>query len=1154
MKYLIMSFVMLSYIIATCKADIYINEVMPSNYYSIYDEDYNASDWIEIYNSSDQEVNLKDYAISDKSDYTKSYKFPNIIIAAKSYLTIFADDKNRSNTQLQIIENTSNGIWHGGIEDDFTFLYQPISGDFTAELDVRSIREFDHQSMTGIILRAGLDNNDAYAGIFCKAPGYDGFISQYRSEKGVNTIYTFPDFGIDYPNEKIKLERIGDSVFTYFLRGGAFWILHRTSYLPSSTPLYFGVTASSSNIYLKTIFAINSLKINDSIVKLTDLIKAEIGTSSSKLYTSNEIHTNFKLKTAGESVYLWDNTGKQIDNFQIPQMRCDVSYGRFPDGGTEKYFFKPATPNYANNNKFVAFAKSPSIESSKFWNDNVISVKIMNNEPDSKIYYTTNGSLPTDTAQIYMNEDITIDKNKVIKAICIKDNYINSKVETSSFFYRDSSSLPVISISSDSLNFWDPNDGIFIQKNMYSKREILSTFEIFDRNKRLAYKADCGIKLHGNVTRGFPQKALRFYARRLYETDEFTYPFFDGRSLPAYETFIIRNSGNDWKDAYFRDALMAIACENIQNFDVIEYQPCLAFINGYYWGLYNFRERLDEEYLANKYNISDTSINLIESNDGVIAGSIKPFIEMQDSIEKLDMTQNSNFKYAEDNIDIDWFIDYSFANIYAFNYDWPWNNIKVWQSSELDNKWRWVLFDLDFGLGWMGSVPWGNYLPAAFKNDTCRYGNIAYKLLQNEGFKIKFINRSCDLINTDFHSDRMVRLTDSVANQIKPEIDRQHEKWSESVEYWTDKVNSIRYWVDNRDDSLPNNYVDYFKLDGKVKTNISINKSNAGSIKLNSIYLKKFPWNGVYMQGVPIDLTVYPNSGSEFKYWVIDGIQYNENPLKLILNDTVSLIQAVFENGEIKKNIVINEIMYKSSPIANSGDWVELYNPADSSVDVSAYVLKDSDNGHNFVIPQSTSIAAHSYLVICENLTSFKTIYPLVNCGIGNLTYALGKEDAVRLYDASLKLVDSVSYTSSDPWYEACYGTGPSLELNDCETDNTLAFNWSPSKINNGTPGASNSSTVSVEDHINNSQIRIYPNPTKETAFIEFNSDSDYQINIEIIDILANIYFNDSQFINSGINKIALETNNLSSGAYFVKIKFIHNNFEFVKLLPLLKK
>lgn len=75
---------------------IFINELMSSNSFTIADEDGDFSDWIEIYNSESTSVDLSGYGLSD--DVSTPYKWilPSLTIAPKDHLLIFASDKNRT--------------------------------------------------------------------------------------------------------------------------------------------------------------------------------------------------------------------------------------------------------------------------------------------------------------------------------------------------------------------------------------------------------------------------------------------------------------------------------------------------------------------------------------------------------------------------------------------------------------------------------------------------------------------------------------------------------------------------------------------------------------------------------------------------------------------------------------------------------------------------------------------------------------------------------------------------------------------------------------------------------------------------------------------------------------------------------------------------
>ncbi len=63
------------------------------------------------------------------------------------------------------------------------------------------------------------------------------------------------------------------------------------------------------------------------------------------------LHANFKLGASGEEVGLYERAaygGQKIDAIVFGQQMADVSYGRYPDGGTMMQFFPVPTPGASN--------------------------------------------------------------------------------------------------------------------------------------------------------------------------------------------------------------------------------------------------------------------------------------------------------------------------------------------------------------------------------------------------------------------------------------------------------------------------------------------------------------------------------------------------------------------------------------------------------------------------------------------------------------------------------------------------------------------------------------------------------------------------------------------------------------------------------------
>ena len=89
------------------QAQVAINEIMASNSETIVDEDGDYEDWIELYNYSDQPVNLQGFGLSDTYDEPWRWAFPDITLASGEILLVWASGKDRSSTSGPLHTNFS---------------------------------------------------------------------------------------------------------------------------------------------------------------------------------------------------------------------------------------------------------------------------------------------------------------------------------------------------------------------------------------------------------------------------------------------------------------------------------------------------------------------------------------------------------------------------------------------------------------------------------------------------------------------------------------------------------------------------------------------------------------------------------------------------------------------------------------------------------------------------------------------------------------------------------------------------------------------------------------------------------------------------------------------------------------------------------------
>lgn len=186
--------------------------------------------------------------------------------------------------------------------------------------------------------------------------------------------------------------------------------------------------------------------------------------------------------------------------------------------------------------------------------------------------------------------------------------------------------------------------------------------------------------------------------------------------------------------------------------------------------------------------------------------------------------------------------------------------------------------------------------------------------------------------------------------------------------------------------------------------------------------------------------------------------------------------QATVDDGSCfftLPNIVINEIHYNPCVAQGNDDqweFFELYNAETFTVDLSGYVISQ---GITYTFPAGASIAAGEYIIVTVNQANYVgNGYQVFQWTSGALSNG---GEALTLVDALGNTIDSVTYGTGGPWPAAANGSCSSLELINTALDNSLAANWQAAFVNNGTPGAVNST----------------PPPASSFTIFEIQSDAD---------------------------------------------------------------
>lgn len=91
----------------TARQSVIINEFMASNSSTLRDEDGDYSDWIEIFNSGEQSVDLNNWKLTDDATEPDKWSFKQLFLEPGQYLIIFASGKDRFDPLSELHTNFS---------------------------------------------------------------------------------------------------------------------------------------------------------------------------------------------------------------------------------------------------------------------------------------------------------------------------------------------------------------------------------------------------------------------------------------------------------------------------------------------------------------------------------------------------------------------------------------------------------------------------------------------------------------------------------------------------------------------------------------------------------------------------------------------------------------------------------------------------------------------------------------------------------------------------------------------------------------------------------------------------------------------------------------------------------------------------------------
>ncbi|RZJ71961.1 putative Ig domain-containing protein [Flavobacterium sp.] len=511
--------------------------------------------------------------------------------------------------------------------------------------------------------------------------------------------------------------------------------------------------------------------------------------------------------------------------------------------------------------------------------------------------------------------DGTIFKGMVVRAKVIKPGAMPSQTVSQTYFVTPQGAsrfnLPVVSLSLTESDFYDYNDGIYVAGKDFDDWRAANPTENpsglrignyhrrgeeFEKRANMTYfvngtqviNQDIGLRIRGASTRRYESKSLTVYARADFGDADLDYPFFSDLPYQSYERLTLSNSGSDFRNTMFRDALCHDICQE-QKVENENYQPAIVFVNGEYWGILNLRERFDNNYFAQNYGFDN--VDLLENNGDVEEGDDDHYDALSAYLQGADLSDQSQYNYVTTQLDPESMADYYIANIFFDNSDWPGNNTQYWRKKVdydptaaygADGRWRWVFHDMDdtFGVGTDQYDRNSLEIATTFSNSWMNpeWSTLwLRKMLQNEGFKNYFINRFADMMNSYYLPNVVTSKMNAKAAVIEPSLPEHTNRWSafevNDFEWYT---NYQTGFAQQRPAFQRDHIRAKFGIANTIAATLDVSDADHGHIKINTLEItptlagvnaNPFPWNGVYFANIPVTLTAIAEPGYVFSHW-----------------------------------------------------------------------------------------------------------------------------------------------------------------------------------------------------------------------------------------------------------------------------------------------
>lgn len=544
--------------------------------------------------------------------------------------------------------------------------------------------------------------------------------------------------------------------------------------------------------------------------------------------------------------------------------------------------------------------------------------------------------------------DFPVDKAVVVRAVCYNPvtNQI-SDIATETFFMgydkrEEYEGMPVLSLVVDEEDLFDGRTGIYGNGDAFEEYlasggmqegEILDSYTdaeggvhyrymasnafeagkewerkasiaYFDEQRACRVHQNVGIRIAGEATRSRPQKSFNVYARDIYDdADKIPYAFFDNDVI--YSTIRLRNGGNNSNKLKFLDAFLEEAAKDRTSVTVQKSKPCVVFLNGEYWGIYNIRERYTEEYLAERFQIDPDDVMLIKRGSAATRSceTMSAYQYMLAVVTECDLVYEDIYALADGLVDMQSLIDYYCINLYLDNRDVALEvNTAMWRTSQeetgySDGKWRFMVYDLDKCIHPDSNIREGR---EHWMEEHALFCEPAFQsLMDNEGFRRQFCLSFMDIANTTFSYEKMHSMLDDWSSRYSVQVVKDHQRFYDAaydLDDFYSEVEQVDQFFKHRFSFAMESLANSFDLSGELVC-VSVSSNPGGTVAINTASLEEGgTWEGYYYSDFPITVSAQAKEGYHFAGWKGD-VDNAKEELSISLQDGNVALRAVFEKN-----------------------------------------------------------------------------------------------------------------------------------------------------------------------------------------------------------------------------------------------------------------